>query len=161
MDPSERRQLLNEARAEAGLATTEEIEAQERFRQACDAARLKAGKESPWQLCHEPTCNALPVNELGAPIAVSARKWWCERHRHLAGEHDMEPRPSPWRLSPAGVIVEHDPDEDARIAIEAERRQREHEEKLAERRVEAAEHAEHERLRDEAFRRELPPGVPA
>lgn len=160
MDPSERRRLLDEARIEAGLATTEEVEAQQRFERACDAARLKAGKESPWQLCHEPTCNALPLNELGAPVAVSVRKWWCERHRHLAAEGDMEPRPSRLQFSPSGAIVEVDPEEEARQAAEAERRQREHEEKLAARRVEAAEHEEHERLRKEAFRAELGPGIP-
>jgi AAA domain len=113
-----------------------------------------------WQLCHEPTCNALPLNELGAPVAVSVRKWWCERHRHLAAEGDMEPRPSRLQFSPSGAIVEVDPEEEARQAAEAERRQREHEEKLAARRVEAAEHEEHERLRKEAFRAELGPGIP-
>jgi hypothetical protein len=158
--PERRRELLDEARVEAGLAATEEVEAQERFRQANDAARLKAGKESPWQLCHEPSCNALPLNEVGVPVAVNARKWWCERHRHLAGEHDMEPRSAPWRLSESGALVEYDPEEEQRQAAEAERRQRAHEEKLAARRVEAAEHEEHERLRDAAFRRELGPGVP-
>jgi hypothetical protein len=136
------------------------VETQERFRQACDAARLKAGKESPWQLCHEPTCNTLPLNELGAPVAVHVRKWWCERHRHLAAEGDMEPRPAPWRLSESGALVEVDAEEEARQASEAERRQRVHEEELAARRVEAAEHAQHARLRKEAFRRELGPGIP-
>jgi hypothetical protein len=160
MDSSERRRLLNEARIEAGLATTEEVEAQQRFEQACDAARLRAGKESPWQLCHEPTCNALPLNELGAPVAVHVRKWWCKRHRDLAAEGDMEPQPSRLRFSPSGAIVEVDPEEEERQAAEAERRQRKHEEELVARRLEAAEHVEHKRLRDEAFRRELGLGVP-
>jgi hypothetical protein len=51
------------------------------------------GKESPWRLCHEPTCNALPLNELGAPITVDVRKWWCARHRHLAVEGDRRELP--------------------------------------------------------------------
>jgi hypothetical protein len=72
----------------------------------------------------------------------------------------MEPRPSRLRFSPSGAIVEVDPQEDARQAAQAERRERQHEEELAVRRVKAAEHDEHERLREEAFRRELPPGVP-
>jgi hypothetical protein len=37
---SERRRLLNEAGLGASLATVEQIEAQQRFAQACDAARL-------------------------------------------------------------------------------------------------------------------------
>lgn len=55
--PAERRELLDEARVEAGLPTTEEVDAEERFRRANDAARLQAGKESPWQLCHAAGCN--------------------------------------------------------------------------------------------------------
>jgi hypothetical protein len=40
MSASERRRLLNEAGLGASLATVEQIEAQQRFAQACDAARL-------------------------------------------------------------------------------------------------------------------------
>jgi hypothetical protein len=45
--PQRRRELLDEARVEAGLPTTEEVDAEARFRRANDAARLQAGKESP------------------------------------------------------------------------------------------------------------------
>jgi hypothetical protein len=160
MSPFERRRLLNEARVVAGLATVEEVEAQERFRRASDAARLQAGKESPWQLCHAAGCNQVPLGELGIPSTTDVKRWWCPAHRHLAADGDMEPRPSRLRFSPSGAIVELDPEEEARQASEAARRQREYEEELAERRLEAAAYEEHERLREAAFRRELPPGVP-
>jgi hypothetical protein len=158
--PQRRRELLDEARVEAGLPTTEEVDAEARFRRANDAARLQAGKESPWQLCHAAGCNQVPLGEVGIPTTTDVKRWWCPEHRHLAGEGDMEPRPSRLRFSPSGAIVEVDPEEEARQAAEAERRRRQHEEELAARRVEAAEHAEHERLREEALRAELGPGVP-
>lgn len=158
--PAARRTLLDHARQRAGLPTTAEVEAQERFERANYAARLQAGKESPWQLCHAAGCNQIPLGELGIPTTTNVKRWWCPEHRHLAAEGDMQPRPSRLRFSPSGAIVEVDPAEEARQAAAAERRQRQHEEKLAARRVEAAEHEEHKRLRDEAFRRELPPGVP-
>jgi hypothetical protein len=158
--PQRRRELLDEARVEAGLPTTEEVEARDRFRRANDAARLQAGKESPWQLCHAAGCNQVRPGELGIPTTTDVKRWWCREHRHLAVEGDMEPRPSRLRFSPSGAIVEVDPDADARQAAQAERRRRQHEEELAARRVEAAEHAEHERLREEALRAELGPGLP-
>jgi hypothetical protein len=158
--PERRRELLDEARVEAGLPTTEEVDAEERFRRANDAASLLAGKESPWQLCHAAGCDQVPLGEVGMPTATDVKRWWCPEHRRLAAEGDMEPRPSRLRFSPGGAIVEVDPEEEARQAAEAERRERQHEEKLAARRVEAAEHEEHERLREEAFRADLGPGVP-
>ena len=68
----------------------------------------------------------------------------------------MEPRPLRLRYSPSGAIVEYDPDEEARAAAAEESLRRQHEDRLAERAVEAAAMREHDEARATAFRRELP-----
>jgi hypothetical protein len=102
----------------------------------------------------------MPINELGAPIPVNVRRWWCDAHRDEAADGDMEPRPSRLRYSPSGAIVEYDPDEEARAAAAEESRRRVREDRLAERAVEAAAKRESDEGRAAAFRRELPPGFP-
>jgi uncharacterized protein len=98
--PESRRRLLNVARLEAGLPTTEQVEQREAVEQAQQLARGRAAKSSPWQLCHADGCNAIPMNELGVPVASMAVKYWCPRHRHLAGEGDLQERQLPWTISP-------------------------------------------------------------
>lgn len=159
-DPAARRVLLDCARRRAGLPTTSEVEAHERVEAASHAGRVSGGASSPWQFCGEPSCNQMPVSASGAPVPVDVRRWWCETHRHLAAAGDMSPPGSGIRLSPSGALVPVDEAEEARASVAAESRRRLHEERVASRQVEAAEAAEGERLRAEAFRRELGPGIP-
>jgi hypothetical protein len=158
--PEERRAMLDRARQSAGLPSIGEVEEQRRFEAANQAARLRAGASSAWQICGEPSCTRIPVNELGAPIPVDVRRWWCEQHLDLAAEGDLEPRGSGVRLSPSGALVPVDEGEEARNSAAAESRRRLHEARLAERQREASEHAEHRRAREAELRRLLPPGVP-
>jgi hypothetical protein len=51
MPPSERRRLLDEARVEAGLPSTDDVDAQQRFERAVALARAKGARESPWRFC--------------------------------------------------------------------------------------------------------------
>jgi hypothetical protein len=157
MSGAERRALLDRFRKRAGLDTTTDIDARRRFEAANRNARLIAAQESPWQICAEPTCNEIPINELGAPIPVDARRWWCPAHRHLADEGDMLPRPIGLRIAPSGAIVPVDPDEEARGLVAAESRRHQHEAKLADRKADAQELASVERARRARVERELPP----
>jgi hypothetical protein len=159
-DPAARRALLDRARQRAGLPTTDEVDGHERFEAASHAARVAGAATSGWQLCHAPDCNAIPLNELGVPVATDVRRWFCTAHEHLAQPGDLEPRGSGVRLAPSGALVPVDEGEEARQAAESKSREQVYRERRAEREVEAAVHAEHDRRRDEAFRRELPPGVP-
>ena len=154
--PAERR-ALHLARTRVGLEDTHTVDAHQRVELASHAARVAA--TSPWQMCGEPSCNVAPLNNLGAPIAVDVRRWWCERHRDLAQPGDLEPRGSGVRMAPSGALIIEE-GEEARAAAEAESRRVLHEDRRAERQVEAVEQAEGERLRAAAFRRELGPGVP-
>jgi hypothetical protein len=137
--PESRRRLLNEARLEAGLPTTEQVEQREAVEQAQQLARGRGAKSSPWQLCHADGCNAIPMNELGVPVASRAVKYWCPRHRHLAGEGDLQERQLPWTISPSGAIVERASTAEAeRERVEQELREKAHQERLREREQEAA-----------------------
>ena len=102
----------------------------------------------------------MPLNELGAPIPVDVRRWWCEQHRELAAERDLEPRGSGVRLSPSGALVPIDEGEEAREAAAAETRRVELEARLAEAEVEADAVRRHDQARAEEVRRLLPPQVP-
>jgi hypothetical protein len=143
-----------------GLPSIREVEERRRVESANVAARSRASKSSGWQLCHEPSCSAIPINSLGVPIASSVVRWWCPAHEHLAAPGDLEPHGSGVRLSESGALVPVDEGDEARDAAAAESRRAQLADRAAEREVEAAEAAEHRRLREDAFRGELPPGVP-
>jgi hypothetical protein len=86
-----------------------------------------------------------------------------ERVNHAARlKAGSETRPLRLGFTPSGAIVDlNERDDDAaRAQSDEESRRRLREQLAAERAVEAAELAEHERARDAAFRSELPPGVP-
>jgi hypothetical protein len=153
----ERRKMLDDARVKAGLPTTAEVEAHRRMEAANRAARAHGAATSGWQLC--PACGAQPLNEAGAPTQVDARRWWCQEHRHLAADGDMDPRPSRLRYSPSGAIVEYDPAEEARQAGREESRRRQLEHQAADRAVEAEAVRRHREARDDELRRLEPPGV--
>jgi hypothetical protein len=61
MPRSERRRLLDEARADAGLASTEDVDAQQRFEQAEALARAKGAKGESLEVLCEPRCNRVLV----------------------------------------------------------------------------------------------------
>lgn len=136
------------------------MEDHRRYEAASLAGRVRASHSSPWQLCHADGCNAMPLNELGAPIPVDVRRWWCEQHRELAAQRDLEPRGSGVRLSPSGALVPIDEGEEAREAAAAETRRVELEARLAEAEVEADAVRRHDQARAEEVRRLLPPQVP-
>lgn len=160
LDPHERRQLLDAARERCGLPTTVELEDQRRFEAANASARLQGAKVSEWQICPAEGCGAIPVNQLGAPIPTTARRWWCEAHRDQAAPGDLESRPSPLRISESGAIVEtHDDGEHAREAAAAESRRSQLEAQAGDRQAEADAIRQHREAADADMDRLLPPGV--
>jgi hypothetical protein len=84
-----RRRLLDKARAEAGLKSTGAVDAHEAFEQNTAALPPSPGPRP--QSCAAEGCVAYPMNELGVPVPVADRTWWCDQHRHLAGENDHLP----------------------------------------------------------------------
>jgi hypothetical protein len=100
--PEQRRAILHRARAGAGLESLEAVEIRKSVEAANQAARLRGSRSSPWQMCGEPTCSEVPVNELGAPVAVDVKRWWwpaacapCPASRHAAallGDKDQRER---------------------------------------------------------------------
>src|SRR5215207_9313767 len=96
-------------------------------------------------------CGEIPINELGAPIPVDVKRWWCPTHLHLASEGDMAPRPSRLRIMPGGAIVEVDEAPEAREAAAAASRSAQFEAQQADRRLEAEQRAAAQRALDEQF----------
>jgi hypothetical protein len=144
--------VLDGLRRKLGMKTSAQVD----FEAASTRARLAAARV--WQTC--PVCGCVPVNEVGVPVPVSVRRWWCEAHRDQAAPGDLQSYTSGIRLSESGVLVPAEDREWEKIrAEEAIRRQR-HERRLAERKLEAERMRREREARDEAFRRELPPGIP-
>lgn len=159
LDTSDRRLLLDAARALAGLESTGTVEGRRNFEAATTAAQITAAAESPWQTCPAEGCNAIPTNAAGTPAPVDVKRWWCPAHRDQAADGDMQPRPSRLRYSESGAIIEYDPVEEAREAAREERNRRLVEDRQAERAA-AAEQADRDKQAShEAFLRELAPGV--
>ena len=155
--PEQRRLSLLRARAGAGLESVETVEARERVEAA---SHTSGGGVSAWQMCGDPTCNAVPLNELGAPVASTVRRWWCEAHRDQARPGDMQPPSSGIRISESGALVPVDEYEEAREAAKAESRRAELEARLDESEADAVAVRRHEQAREEEVRRLTSPGVP-
>jgi hypothetical protein len=154
LDYNERKSLVDKVRGRLGFETSE----QRRFEAANREAAAYVAAHSPWQTCAE--CGVLPVNEIGVPIPVNVRRWWCEGHRHLAAVGDMEPRSSGIRISESGALVPTDEGEVARAAAEADSRRRRLEAEAASREVEAGERREHQLAIADQIAAELPRGFP-
>jgi len=154
LDAAGRRRALDALRWRAGLDSIEDIEVRERLEVANTGARLTASSESPWQVCPADGCGEIPINELGAPIPVDVKRWWCPTHLHLASEGDMAPRPSRLRIMPGGAIVEVDEAPEAREAAAAASRSAQFEAQQADRRLEAEQRAAAQRALDEQFEAE-------
>ena len=68
--PAERRRMLDDARAGAGLPTTGEVEFEARFKMTQHAARLKAGNDHrPMRLAYNETGGIVDLNERDDDIA--------------------------------------------------------------------------------------------
>ena len=161
LSATERRLLLDGLRRRAGLKTATQIDHERRFEAANEAGAARARSTSPWALCAEPSCNRIPFNEVGVPVASTVNRWWCPEHAHLAQPGDLDERQLPIRLSPAGVLVEYDPAADEADRARERSRQVELEARLAEAEADAAPLREHEDARAEELRRLQPPGVSA
>jgi hypothetical protein len=123
--PSERRAMLDDARAAAGLPSTAEVD-----RQRAAAHRVEPIEDEPerdelgacYPVCAEPGCRAFPVDpSTGAPQRSRARRWRCSEH--AAGhEDDMRPWTSPITIGPSGLRdLDAEEVEAAAQAREAER----------------------------------------
>jgi hypothetical protein len=86
--------------------------------------------------CAAEGCNAMPLGPGGAPITVQDRRWWCDRHRDQAGEHDHLPLDDVARIGPNFELIPA-PSEQRAMAAKDEQRRREHERRLQERAAEA------------------------
>lgn len=158
MTPAQRRGLLDDARIECGLPTTKDVDGRARYTAANQAAQAQVAAENPWQLCHEPTCNAVPVNRLGVPIPVAVKRWYCAQHAHLASADDLKPTGPRLAISPGGAIVDLN---DAEIDAARERNAqatRDSQQAAREAATAAAiqEHDGLEQARREQLQRELP-----
>jgi hypothetical protein len=140
-----RRELLNETRALLGLPSVEAVDVKREMAATSRAlGQLPKRDEHGYivSICAAPNCRVLPVNsQTGAPEPTNVRKWWCERHRHLADPRDF----AVWRpriaYSPSGGIVFLD-DEEVRQKKEAAIQRREaaeREQRHLERQAEARE----------------------
>jgi hypothetical protein len=159
LEPAQRRQLLDDARSTCGLEPRAEIEGRRQVEAASKAAL--ATQQSLLQGCHAAGCTTVPTRDGGALREVDVVRWFCDQHCDQAAPGDMEPRPSPWRYSASGTIVEVDTAAEQRDAAAAESRRRQHDAKLAERAAEAAELAEHQDALKDQLQRELPPHLRA
>ncbi len=76
--------------------------------------------------CAAPGCHALATNADGSLRMVPDRRWFCDRHRHLAGPEDHLPEPRTYILSSAGGLrLNPESAEGKRVRAEFERQQEE------------------------------------
>ena len=152
LEPHERRALLDKARAEVGLVSTEMADARERIYASSRSTTSGIGG------CAIDGCANVPVRH-GIFHSPDVRRWHCPDHEHLAEPGDLEPRGSGLKLSPSGVPIDDDPVADARER-ERERSRRAQRQAQAEiRAVEAEEASRSRRLREAAQASELPEGL--
>ena len=149
LEPHERRALLDQARADVGLESTEAADARERLH------RSGRSTTSGIASCAINECANVPVRH-GIFYDPRVRRWHCPEHEHLAEPGDLEPRVSGLKLSPSGVPIDDDPAEEARDRAREASRRAQREAEAADRAVEAAERRASNEARDAAHRSELP-----
>jgi hypothetical protein len=133
--PAERRTMLDDARARAGLPLTAEVD---RARARAAHVPMIGGLQRDEggcaiQAC--PDCGAFSRNPAtNEPMPVAARKWWCPEHE-AGHEDDMQPWTARIAFGPSGAIVFLDEQErEAEVAErEAKRRAAELEQRHAQR----------------------------
>jgi hypothetical protein len=132
LGPAGQRQWLDEARIACGLPSATELE-QRREDALFESALARVSPPPPpeWdemQRC--PECGRYPTENGGAWRPVSVERWWCEEHKHLAEEGDLEEHVAPYFLGVNGRLIPSER-EAARIAKwhrereESEERERE------------------------------------
>ena len=77
-----------------------------------------------FQVCAEANCNAWPQDEQGLPRPVEDRRWWCSKHRHLAGPDDHLPPEPKYAIDPATMSVKAVGAEAERLLEEDRKRER-------------------------------------
>ena len=143
-DPAERRALLDEARAAAGLPSIEAVEARERVetfnRTRVVEGPLRDARGRAPAICSAEGCSNVQPDPHGRGIAMlPVTRWWCAEHECSAAPGDLEPYTGPrLAFSPSGAIVDLDEQaaEAAKAAAQRERSRRvELEARQAERRA--------------------------
>ncbi len=121
LTPTERRTVLDKARASAGLATTGEIEWR---REDLAFERREISGPPRWseiQGCHAPNCKPFPTKN-GQIVPTSLERWFCPEHEHLAQPGDLDPHEPPYiGFNPNGRPIPS-AKEAARIAAETRAR---------------------------------------
>jgi hypothetical protein len=138
LDPAGRRQLLDQARADAGLEPTADIDARKRAQ-----GIRRVNVDNSLQCCHHDGCSTIPTDENGAWRRVKCRAWYCAEHR-AGHDNDMRDLGFGLRYSENGVLVPDDPATDARAAAEAESRRAQQQARQADRDRDAAAAREHQ-----------------
>ncbi len=124
--PDGRRRIVDKARVACGLDTLEDAAAHQRFLQANAALRgtgRDAGGKSI-QGCHAPDCQAMPVDELGAPVPSAASRWFCSRHEDQAQPGDLDPPEPKYVIDFATMSVKAVGREQERLLEEDRERER-------------------------------------
>ena len=147
MSAQQRRALIDKARAELGLGSTEMVDVGRRIQSATRPFALTK--------CAASGCTAVPVGAGGVFLAPNVQRWWCERHRHLAEPGDDRPRRLPIRRAPSGALIPDDGDEKREAAAAATRRA-EVAARDAEAQAEAVALERHAQARRAQIERELP-----
>ena len=143
MSPAERHWALNRLRKRAGLESTSEVEAHQRWKATDQAARLRMAELGPSvQICHAEGCQNVPIDAVtGIVTTTDAMRWFCPQHVDQTAPGDMEPPRMKLRLSPIGLFEPIDEVEEgreaSRIAAEAARREVEQAQALREREADA------------------------
>jgi hypothetical protein len=86
------RRIVDEARESIGLRTIAAEEADRRWERV--NANLPPGRDADgriFQVCAAQNCNVWPMTEMGVPMKVADRVWWCDRHKDQAGPDDHLP----------------------------------------------------------------------
>ena len=147
LEPAQRRQLLDRARSEVGLPSTETVDAMRRIQSATKPFGLIT--------CAAEGCAATPTR-LGIFYDPGVQRWRCPQHIGEALPGDMEPRRLHLRRTPSGAIVEVDPADDQRERTRAESHRAERAARDAEAQAEAVEMRRHEQARRAQIESELP-----
>ena len=154
LEPSERRALLDQARAAAGREPTGVVDARERIHSIHSINRVQLAQGL--QQCHADGCMTIPTDENGAWRVVNVRRWHCDQHLDQADDGDMRDLGFGVRYSESGALI---PDDPAADAAEAERHATDRARRRAQaetRAVEAADMRAAREKRDAAARTELP-----
>ena len=143
LEGADARAVVDEARTSLDLPTLAEEDAHKEFERA--NANLPPGRDAEGrclQKCAARGCVAYPLNEMGVPVPVPDRIWWCDAHKHLADPDDHLPPAARYRLdlSTMGLVAVgeererllEENRERERKAAEREQRRREEAKALAE-----------------------------